>query len=79
DEEHAAPADDGKQQEEHDRCDQIARGITRLQDIYQTFLETQRNYSSYTVGAIAIVYNIGAICGGLFFGALSQRIGRRRA
>ncbi|MGO7573206.1 MFS transporter, partial [Rhizobium ruizarguesonis] len=30
-------------------------------------------------GAIAIVYNIGAICGGLFFGALSQRIGRRRA
>jgi SHS family lactate transporter-like MFS transporter len=49
------------------------------QDIYPTFLETQRNYSSYTVGAIAIVYNIGAICGGLFFGALSQRIGRRRA
>ena len=49
------------------------------QDIYPTFLETQRNYSSYTVGAIAIVYNIGAICGGLFFGALSQRIGRRKA
>lgn len=49
------------------------------QDIYPTFLETQRNYSSYTVGAIAIVYNIGAILGGLFFGALSQRIGRRRA
>ncbi|MEZ2127268.1 MULTISPECIES: MFS transporter [unclassified Sinorhizobium] len=49
------------------------------QDIYPTFLETQRNYSSYTVGAIAIVYNIGAIVGGLAFGALSQRIGRRRA
>lgn len=49
------------------------------QDIYPTFLETQRNYSSYTVGAIAIVYNIGAIAGGLFFGALSQRIGRKRA
>lgn len=49
------------------------------QDIYPTFLETQRNYSSYTVGAIAIVYNIGAMLGGLFFGALSQRIGRRRA
>jgi SHS family lactate transporter-like MFS transporter len=29
--------------------------------------------------AIAIVYNIGAICGGLFFGALSQRIGRKKA
>lgn len=49
------------------------------QDIYPTFLETQRNYSTYTVGAIAIVYNIGAIVGGLFFGALSQRIGRKRA
>ena len=49
------------------------------QDLYPTFMETQRQYSSYTVGAIAIVYNIGAIIGGLFFGALSQRIGRRRA
>ena len=49
------------------------------QDLYPTFMESQRQYSSYTVGAIAIVYNIGAICGGLFFGALSQRIGRRKA
>lgn len=49
------------------------------QDLYPTFLETQRNYDSYTTGAIAIVYNIGAICGGLFFGALSQRIGRKKA
>lgn len=49
------------------------------QDIYPTFLETQRNYDSHTTGAIAIVYNIGAICGGLFFGALSQQIGRRKA
>ena len=49
------------------------------QDIYPTFLETQRNYSSYTVGAIAIVYNIGAILGGVTFGFFSQKIGRRRA
>jgi SHS family lactate transporter-like MFS transporter len=49
------------------------------QDLYPTFLQTQRNYSTHTVGAIAIVYNIGAICGGLFFGSLSQRIGRRKA
>ncbi|RDJ12252.1 MFS transporter [Rhizobium grahamii] len=49
------------------------------QDLYPTFLETQRNYDNYTTGAIAIVYNIGAICGGLFFGALSQRIGRKKA
>jgi SHS family lactate transporter-like MFS transporter len=31
------------------------------------------------VGAIAVVYNIGAILGGLFFGSLSESIGRRRA
>lgn len=49
------------------------------QDLYPTFLETQRGYSTHTVGAIAIVYNIGAILGGLFFGAMSQRIGRRKA
>jgi len=49
------------------------------QDLYPTFLEAQRQYDSYTVGAIAIVYNIGAIVGGLSFGVLSQRIGRRRA
>lgn len=49
------------------------------QDLYPTFLESQRQYDSYTVGAIAIVYNIGAIVGGLTFGVLSQRIGRRRA
>ncbi|MDL2407967.1 MFS transporter [Rhizobium calliandrae] len=49
------------------------------QDLYPTFLQVQRPYNSYTVGAIAIVYNIGAMIGGLFFGALSQSIGRRRA
>ncbi|GAC1040873.1 MFS transporter [Rhizobium sp. No.120] len=48
------------------------------QDLYPTFLETQRQYDSYTVGAIAIAYNIGAIVGGLTFGSLSQRWGRRR-
>lgn len=48
------------------------------QDIYPTFLEVQRNYSAHTVGAIAMFYNVGAILGGLFFGALSQRIGRRK-
>ncbi|MEZ2219294.1 MFS transporter [Rhizobium sp. RCC_161_2] len=48
------------------------------QDLYPTFLETQRQYDSHTVGAIAIVYNIGAMIGGLTFGALSQRLGRRR-
>jgi MFS transporter, SHS family, lactate transporter len=49
------------------------------QDIYPTFLQVQQKYSAQTVSAIAIVYNIGAILGGLVFGLFSERIGRRRA
>ncbi|MDQ6702745.1 MAG: MFS transporter, partial [Pseudomonadota bacterium] len=49
------------------------------QDLYPTFLQLQRHFSQHTVGLIAIVYNIGAILGGLLFGTLSQPIGRRRA
>ena len=49
------------------------------QDIYPTFLEVQRGFDSHTVGAIAVVYNIGAILGGILFGAWSQRVGRRKA
>ena len=49
------------------------------QDLYPTFLRLQHHFDSQIIGAIAIVYNIGAILGGLFFGALSERIGRRRA
>jgi SHS family lactate transporter-like MFS transporter len=48
------------------------------QDLYPTFLQVQQKFSPHTVGLIAIVYNIGAIIGGLFFGALSQHAGRRR-
>jgi MFS transporter, SHS family, lactate transporter len=49
------------------------------QDLYPTFLRVQQEFDAKTVGTIAVIYNIGAICGGLFFGALSQRIGRRYA
>jgi len=49
------------------------------QDLYPTFLQLQHEFSQHTVGLIAILYNIGAILGGLSFGALSQHIGRRRA
>jgi SHS family lactate transporter-like MFS transporter len=49
------------------------------QDLYPTFLEVQRQFSTATVGTIAIVYNVGAMLGGIIFGVLSQRIGRRRA
>jgi SHS family lactate transporter-like MFS transporter len=49
------------------------------QDLFPTLLEKQRGFTTGTVTRIAIVYNLGAICGGLFFGTLSGRIGRRRA
>jgi SHS family lactate transporter-like MFS transporter len=48
------------------------------QDLYPTFLEVQHHLPTETVGLIAIVYNVGAIIGGTTFGALSQRLGRRR-
>jgi SHS family lactate transporter-like MFS transporter len=48
------------------------------QDFYPTFLQTQRHLSAHWVGALAIVANVGAIIGGVWFGSLSQRIGRRR-
>jgi SHS family lactate transporter-like MFS transporter len=48
------------------------------QDLYPTFLEEQHGLSPHAVGLIAIVYNTGAILGGIFCGSLSERIGRRR-
>jgi MFS transporter, SHS family, lactate transporter len=48
------------------------------QDIYPTFLEVQHKLSPHAVGIIAVIYNIGAICGGILFGSLSERFGRRR-
>ncbi|HEY8008181.1 MAG TPA: MFS transporter [Methylocella sp.] len=48
------------------------------QDLYPTFLRLQHHFDPHTVGLIAIVYNIGAILGGITFGTLSERIGRRR-
>jgi SHS family lactate transporter-like MFS transporter len=48
-------------------------------DIYPTFLQIQHRFDSHLTGAIAILYNIGAILGGWTFGLWSQRWGRRRA
>ncbi len=48
------------------------------QDIYPTFLKEGAHLSGNTVLFVAILYNIGAICGGFTFGAASQRFGRRR-
>ncbi len=49
------------------------------QDLYPTFLEKQMRFSHATVSWISIVGNLGAITGGLLFGAWSERIGRVRA
>jgi SHS family lactate transporter-like MFS transporter len=48
------------------------------QDLYPTFLQVQHGFSPHEVGLIAVIYNIGAIVGGLFFGAMSEQFGRRR-
>ena len=48
------------------------------QDIYPTFLKTGLGIAPTTATYIAIVYNVGAMVGGLVFGTLSQRAGRRR-
>jgi len=48
------------------------------QDQYQTFLGEQRGLGVEQRSAVGIVYAIGAICGGVIFGHLSQKFGRRR-
>lgn len=49
------------------------------QDLYPTFLREQHHFDPHTVSLIVIVLNIGAIIGGLVFGSLSEKIGRRWA
>ncbi|HZS19911.1 MAG TPA: MFS transporter [Pseudonocardiaceae bacterium] len=51
------------------------------QDIYPKFLKATDHggaaLSATTATWIAVIYNIGAITGGLIFGSLSERLGRR--
>ena len=47
------------------------------QDLYPTFLQVQHKMTAHEVGLIAVIYNIGAIIGGISFGSLSERLGRR--
>ncbi len=49
------------------------------QDLYPTFLKEQLKFNTAQVSTLTILLNCGAICGGLFFGHWSQRVGRRRA
>jgi SHS family lactate transporter-like MFS transporter len=50
------------------------------QDAYPSlFLKGQHHFDTHVSSLMTAIANIGAICGGLCFGALSERIGRRRA
>jgi SHS family lactate transporter-like MFS transporter len=49
------------------------------QDMYPAFLKIQHGFDPKTVSIIAISYNIASIIGGIFFGALSEKIGRKKA
>jgi SHS family lactate transporter-like MFS transporter len=49
------------------------------QDLYPTFLRVQHGFAPWLVTTLTIVLNLGAVAGGLIFGALSEKIGRRRA
>ena len=49
------------------------------QDLYPTFLQKQHGFSAAVTGTVAIIMNVGAMVGGICFGALSERLGRRRA
>jgi len=49
------------------------------QDLYPLFLQVEKGFGTDLAGKLAIIGPIGAVVGGLFFGALSERIGRKRA
>jgi len=47
------------------------------QDLYPTFLQKGRGFDTGATGLLTALGNVGAIGGGLLFGAWSERIGRR--
>jgi len=49
------------------------------QDVYPTFLAVEIGLRPNTIGLIGILYGISSIAGGIFFGGLSEKVGRRRA
>jgi MFS transporter, SHS family, lactate transporter len=48
------------------------------QDVYPTFLREGAHLSVTAATWITVVYNVGAFAGGVAFGSLSERLGRRR-
>jgi SHS family lactate transporter-like MFS transporter len=49
------------------------------QDAYPSFLKEQHHFDTHLTALLTAIGNIGAIVGGLFFGALSEKVGRRRS
>ena len=49
------------------------------QDMYPTFLKSQRGYSAQAASVVVMISMIGAILGGITFGLASDKVGRRRA
>ncbi|MFZ0761025.1 MAG: MFS transporter [Candidatus Sulfotelmatobacter sp.] len=49
------------------------------QDLYPTFLTKGHHFAPPTVMLVTVVASIGALMGGILFGAWSEKIGRRRA
>jgi MFS transporter, SHS family, lactate transporter len=49
------------------------------QDLYPDFLQEVHRASAAVRANIAVIYSIGAICGGVIFGHLSQTLGRRKS
>lgn len=49
------------------------------QDLHPLFLQSDHHFDPHTVSVIGIVLALGAICGGIVFGALSEKWGRKRA
>ncbi len=49
------------------------------QDVYPTFLSVQAGLRPETIGLIGVLYGLGSIAGGIVFGALSEKWGRKRA
>jgi len=49
------------------------------QDLYPTFLERNHLFSPQQVRTVSVIASLGALLGGILFGTLSERVGRRRA
>jgi len=46
--------------------------------LYPDFLQEFHKFSAKASANIAMIYNLGAICGAILFGFLSQAAGRRK-